>query len=424
MKKANAKGIVMKVTKKHIVLLSEDGGFRNVPRRASEFPKIGETYTESRKKNRFFAYSQIAAVAALFLIIAVSYTMFASNQAEAAYVVAIDINPKVEVYADSHFHVIKVKPMNSDGETIKHSLHIKGHSLFNVVQQVIESSISKGFLPKDKKGLITTTVIPLQKHLKPINKQIKETIQQPLKKQAVNAKIYVMNGNKKLLKQSKREDLSVNQEKFYQSLKHNGVSVTPDEIRSKSMKQLDTMNSNAGSETRKNLNTNQGTDTSFNSSKDSSNNGKHQSTDLSSTKSKSNDDQYQHKNNAKSVGLTSDNHDKTGTAENHSNQQKDGHSDQSHPSSHESNQSHDSGSKRSTNEKYGSGQQKSNSGQSSHPYNSGQNSSDSHHPNEGEGGINQRENQNESHQNSSSSSSHNGEGQHHSSKDGDHSEGN
>lgn len=43
------KGIVMEVTRDSIVLLCEEGKFKNVPRPFSKVPKIGDTFTYQEK---------------------------------------------------------------------------------------------------------------------------------------------------------------------------------------------------------------------------------------------------------------------------------------------------------------------------------------------------------------------------------------
>lgn len=238
MKNQSIEGIVVKVTKQHIVLLRKGGVFTNVPRPEDEVPKLGQRYVYTQKKGNRFSFFKIVSIAAVFLLAFVTYGLFANTQAHAAYVVAIDINPKVEVYADAKLKVIKVKALDDDGERIKNSLEIKGHTLSDVVQQVIENCITQRFLPKKKEGLITTTIIPLSHDLKSINQEVRRAIQQPLQQHSMTAQIIVRNGSKQMLKKATEVGLSVNQFYFYNHQRRKGIPITLNSVRHQTLKQL------------------------------------------------------------------------------------------------------------------------------------------------------------------------------------------
>lgn len=119
MKKNNTyKGIVIKVTSDHIVLMCDGGMFKNVPRNKTDIPELGQRY-EYKEKRRWTGFSGLhyLAMASILFLSVIGYTLFSSS-VEEVYVVSVDINPSVEIYADENFSILSIHGLNKDGQKI------------------------------------------------------------------------------------------------------------------------------------------------------------------------------------------------------------------------------------------------------------------------------------------------------------------
>lgn len=98
-------GTVMKVTEQYIVVLCMEGTFKNLPRSAHELPMIGDEmhFSVAKGRNPFHVmWKKYALMASciLMLIVALSVIKSYTSNVQPAYILAIDINPSIELYTD------------------------------------------------------------------------------------------------------------------------------------------------------------------------------------------------------------------------------------------------------------------------------------------------------------------------------------
>jgi hypothetical protein len=237
-KKKTYKGIVIKVTPEYIVLMCQGGTFKNVPRSVSDFPKIGQPFTYKEKEwSGFSKWHYLSMVSVLFLSI-IGFTYFSYSQTEEAYVLVIDINPSIEIYADEDFSIIRLQGLNQDGEKIIHSLDPKIKKVNQLVSEIVDQSVKQNFLKKTDKGLVSISVIPLSEKVVQVNQDIQLAVEKSLQVHKIDAKVSVKSETIQVLDKAQELQLSVNKFRLYEELKAEGITIELDALRKQSILQI------------------------------------------------------------------------------------------------------------------------------------------------------------------------------------------
>ncbi|MFC0472171.1 hypothetical protein ACFFHM_17090 [Halalkalibacter kiskunsagensis] len=235
-------GTVVKVTETNIVMLTEQGTFKNVPRPTSpsEIPLVGQLYTHTEKKKGYYSFYKYASVAsALFLIILTSFIFPFGGSAKEAVIVTIDVNPSIELVADENLDVIQVEGLNADGRKLLSSLQLEDE-LYSVIEQIVAETVKQGFFAIEN-ALIATSVVSLQVEFEEVTPRVKEVIETSLEKNDSMAKVELTSDNHELYEEAKQSNLSINYYKEYKVLEASGVVDDQEEIKGKSLAELKKM---------------------------------------------------------------------------------------------------------------------------------------------------------------------------------------
>lgn len=230
-KQKTYKGIVMEVTRDSIVLLCEEGTFKNIPRPSSDVPKIGDPFTYTEKARRRIPRLKYVSIAVIVLLVITSLSVLIPSQSKSAYVLAVDINPSLELYADKHLNVTEIKALNEDGEKIANAIEIKNKNLYNVLEEVLEQSIQQEYLQHLEQGNVTITVVPKTKQKESIEKAIEDVVAASLESHTVEADVSVKTGKSSVLEEAHKLNLSVNKYELYNELKEKGSKPDVETIR-------------------------------------------------------------------------------------------------------------------------------------------------------------------------------------------------
>jgi hypothetical protein len=244
MKKKIIEGIVVKVTEHTIVIMCPEGTFKNIPRPPEQIPRMGEpfSYIEGEKNSRpsWLAYISVAAV---FMIGILLSTLFLQSEPQASYVVAMDVNPSIEIYVDQDDTVVKVIALNQDAEKITNHLDSQHEPISQLLEEMVSRFVKEGYLSKDKDGMITTSIVPLQVNgqdisIEKISESIQGHIQQSLEKHSVMAQVTVTNDLQEYLEKAHQMKLSINKYKLYKRFVEKELDITLEEVRTGSVSQL------------------------------------------------------------------------------------------------------------------------------------------------------------------------------------------
>ncbi|WP_078544017.1 anti-sigma-I factor RsgI family protein [Litchfieldia alkalitelluris] len=237
MKVKKYKGIVLKVTDKHIVLMCEDGVFRNVPLKKS-VPKIGEKFECKQKEWIGFSNTRYLSIASLLFIVLVSSFFFININKKDAYILAIDINPSIELYADKDLKVSKVVALNSDGQKVIEGLSIENKSTNELITEILEQTVKQNYLTRANKGVVAITTVSLGNLKDTEVPDVQQIVGKALNSTGISADIITHSTDEKTLKLARNHHMSVTKYLLYTDLESKGIKVKMEDIKEQSIQQI------------------------------------------------------------------------------------------------------------------------------------------------------------------------------------------
>ncbi|MVX66082.1 anti-sigma factor [Clostridium chromiireducens] len=153
------KGIIMEIKRNYAIALSDEGVMDKII--SKQNMRVGQKIfyfdddiikTTTSNISRYNSFMKaIGSIAALFLIV---FTFFHTIKSETAYaVVSLDINPSIQIEADSNLKIIKVEGVNTDGKNIDFT-DMKDMTLDDGIKKIKEKLIEKKYLETNKDVLV------------------------------------------------------------------------------------------------------------------------------------------------------------------------------------------------------------------------------------------------------------------------------
>lgn len=153
------KGMIMEVKKSYAITLNDNGIMEKIKFKPNmaigqkifyfEDDIVTSTASRVHRHNNFI--KTFGSIAALFLLV---FTFFNTMKPEQAFaVVSLDINPSIQIEADSKQMIINVLGMNDDGKKMDFS-DVKDISLDEGIQKIKEKLIEKNYLEVNKEVLV------------------------------------------------------------------------------------------------------------------------------------------------------------------------------------------------------------------------------------------------------------------------------
>ncbi|MFC4769456.1 anti-sigma factor domain-containing protein [Effusibacillus consociatus] len=230
------KGLVMKITDRYMVVMCDDGIFRNLPL-PEQIPSVGERIGVPLRKKKQISLSWLSAVAAIFLIFLGSIIWF-QLQPKYSHVVAIDINPSLELYLNSEGRVMQARSLNQDAETLLKNLSVDSLILNDAIQLVLRKSVDLGYIKKEKENLIMVTVAKLKGKSEIIPKTIESLVTKTLQSENIDGFVRVEQADKSLYKESKQKGLSLNKLTLEKQAEQRGIPMDFEKAASDSIQQV------------------------------------------------------------------------------------------------------------------------------------------------------------------------------------------
>jgi len=103
-----------------------------------------------RGKRFLYVAAAVSSVAAVLVVMFLYFqSAFLSNTDNIYGYICVDINPSVELVIDETCRVLEVRPQNKDGEQLISGLELLDKNVEDVVYELINRSISFGFVKAD-----------------------------------------------------------------------------------------------------------------------------------------------------------------------------------------------------------------------------------------------------------------------------------
>lgn len=247
-----AKGIVVSINESDITLLGNDGVFYSVPL-PEHVPLLGEelSITEAQligkpaftRFNQWFTTKRVRSwgiVATLFLLL-LSSIIFFPYSVEASYVVALEINPSMELYINKDHKVIKVIAVSDDATTILQPLTLKGKDLATAVKAITDQAKKEGYLSNEDittsfASPIVATVVDWKQTQD--EAALKGQVEELLQASFSGDEVMVTSTTRQTLEQAHQEKLPVFKYQVVQTIESKGIILEQDTIKSLSSDKL------------------------------------------------------------------------------------------------------------------------------------------------------------------------------------------
>lgn len=239
-------GVVMEVAKTYVVVLTPDGQFRKVPRKAGN-DRIGEEIQFAvRSAPRRIWLSSLAAVACAALFGLIWFAGFGGSQGSlvAAYV-TLDINPSLEFGINEEEEVIEASGLNEDGRKLLEGLDFKGKLLEAVTESVMQRVEEEGIFHDDEGDVvITSTMVKDDPKLDEtkltdrINDQVSRIIRNASSAQAVKVKVTTLAAPQEVRQEAQIQGVSTGKMTVYLIARNEGRDVTIEEMKTTSIHQI------------------------------------------------------------------------------------------------------------------------------------------------------------------------------------------
>lgn len=155
-------GVVLAINSKEAIVMSPDKGI--VLLKKKEDMAVGkliffsddQIYTRNSNLVKILSFG--SAAAAIILIAFLVFFKYTPQDQIFAYV-DIDINPSIELVINKDHKVIGVEAINDDAKTLAKNLDIQEKPLDTAIINVIEKSISSGYLNKENAGILFSATL-------------------------------------------------------------------------------------------------------------------------------------------------------------------------------------------------------------------------------------------------------------------------
>lgn len=202
------KGMIMEVKKSYAITLNDNGIMEKIKFKPNmtvgqkifyfEDDVVTSTASKVHRHNSFL--KTFGSIAALFLLV---FTFFSTMKPEQAYaVVSLDINPSIQIEADSKQRIIKVYGMNDDGVKIDFS-DVKDISLDEGMLKIKDKLVEKNYLESNKEVLVVAFIKNGD------NSGYEENLQAAIRSTFATEDVTYVKADKKEVDEAKTEDISL-----------------------------------------------------------------------------------------------------------------------------------------------------------------------------------------------------------------------
>lgn len=243
---ATERWLVMKTGPDWMLLVSREGEFRRLPLQAKPV-RVGEeidlpVMPGSATRFRFRMGWKVYAVAAAVALLALAPVLRIALVPRPSAVVAIDINPGLELELDSRSRVLRAVPKNEDGRTVLSALSLRGLDVYTAAERVVRHSQEAGFIAGDRDNLVLAAIVELGSGkrgvLVPKTNKLEEAIVSALKERGAEGFVAVSRVQPEIREAAIDEGLTVNKYIVLQKVQSMGVALSAQEVRSESVKSI------------------------------------------------------------------------------------------------------------------------------------------------------------------------------------------
>jgi uncharacterized membrane protein YgcG len=232
------RGTVLKITDQTVVVVGEDGRFHNLPPHwLGADIGVGDEVSWTapaavNPKRARIPWKRIGGIVAASLLMAFAgQAMWWKTTSAAAMMVAIDINPSLDVYANARGEVIRVVPLNDDAVSLLQGFSFNRLTLPEVMHLLLERAAELHFLKPDTDNLVMATIVPYSSRAAQVA-ALKQQLATSAQGISDPLTLIINTSDPQTEQEAAKEHLSVNQYIVRNRLIHQGMNVPPSEWQS------------------------------------------------------------------------------------------------------------------------------------------------------------------------------------------------
>lgn len=229
-------GTVMKITDRCIVVLCEDGTFRNLPH-PPVLPSLGENMSiphlsEPRQRHSYRRYlkKQWLYAASLVLLLGVVFIFnYMLGSKQPATLVAIDINPGIELVVNQQGLIDEVNLLNEEAEQLLSGKELVNQDFYQAVQWLLAHAEEHGYLDAEtEKKWIWLSIVDLGPGAYSI-----DPAQISVQDKGYHVEIFKV--DEQQLEQAKAAELTLNKYIVLELAAEKGIELNPEQLRNQSI---------------------------------------------------------------------------------------------------------------------------------------------------------------------------------------------
>lgn len=143
-----------------------------------------------REKQHFTSLQKIYALCSSMAMILVICFGFFYNNNTVESIIAIDVNPSVEISLNKSYKVLSVRANNIDGEKLIENKNFKNQGCDDVIAELTTSLSKQGYIDKDKNSILVSVSSPNEVKAAEVKSRVVTDIKTTLHKEQIEPVIY------------------------------------------------------------------------------------------------------------------------------------------------------------------------------------------------------------------------------------------
>lgn len=228
-------------SKGYVTVMTSQGEFLNIPWTKSTLPTVGieVEFDQPIVRQSFFrthSFSALAAsIAIIFLFMSIwNFIFLPQSQVVVAYV-NVDINPSMEFGINKKGNVVEILGLNKDGEELLKDLELTGLPIKEAIEKITVAAIKEKYLASEKGNTVLITVSS-NEVLPGKVKELENEVKNVLRENNITAEANALNVPEEVHEQAKVENISTGKYVLYMEAVEQGLDISLDDLREKSMK--------------------------------------------------------------------------------------------------------------------------------------------------------------------------------------------
>lgn len=233
------KGTVIEIYYDSIVVMAEDCTFKRI-KKSDGLEEGMEIYFEDRDiiKNSNFTIKNISKGVAAVLIFAVTslYVLgFWNENYKSVALLAVDINPSVEMEINKNYRVIKISALNEEASKLPLE-DLKNYPLIDALEEIVEMVETAGYIKKDESNRVLVTSVELKsnnegdKNLDNLIMEGKRKIEEVSNERGQQVEVVTIKSDRETLNKAKEENISVGKMEIYKEMEDENKNQDKNEI--------------------------------------------------------------------------------------------------------------------------------------------------------------------------------------------------